>query len=202
MRVRWLLAAMTGGLPSLVRCDIGFSLPFQSETIEAITCMRVLQHQDEPGRSYPRHRQLLSEVSRVLSAGGLLIVNTITHDQLRDGVLWGELIKLAVNRIRARFASIPVLCAMADECGLDVVTVEAFGEATIQNDEYFDYRSIRSQRFRDGDSHFSLLATEELAAMLSRLDEMEATGAIAPYLAKRERLRRNLGQSTFLVARK
>ena len=58
-------------------------------------------------------------------------MNTITHDQLRQGVWWGELIELDVNRMRARFASIPALCAMANECGLDVVTVEAFGEATI-----------------------------------------------------------------------
>ena len=61
MRVRWLLATMTGGLPSLVRCDIGFSLPFQSETIEAITCIQVLHHLDEPGHNYPQHRQLMSE---------------------------------------------------------------------------------------------------------------------------------------------
>lgn len=129
-------------------------------------------------------------------------MNTITHDQLRDGVWWGELIEPAVERMSTRVASIPALSATANRWGLDVVRVETFHESTIQNDEYFDYRSIRSRRFRDGDSHFSLLAAEELATALDRLDEMEATGEIDAYLAKRERLRRNLGQSTFLVAKK
>ena len=191
-----------GGHPGLVQCDIGFSLPFQSETLDVVTCIQVLHHLDEPGHNYLRHRQLMSEVSRVLSRGGLLIVNTITHDQLRDGVWWGELIEPAVVRMSTRFASIPALCAMADAWGLEVVRVERSCEATIQSDEYSDCRSIRSKRFRDGDPHFSLLSAEELAAALARLDEMEAAGAIDTYLAEREQLRRDLGQSTFLVAKK
>ena len=90
---------------------------------------------------------------------------------------------------------------MAEECGLNIIAIDSYRETT-QNEEYLDYRSIRSQRFRDGDSHFSLLSAEELQFALSRLGAMEASGAIGPYMEKRETLRYNLGQSTFLVAMK
>ena len=84
------LKRSAGGHLGLAQCDIGFRLPFQSETLDVVTCIQVLHHLDEPGHNYSRHWQLMSEVSRVLSRGGLLIVNTITHDQLRDGVWWAS----------------------------------------------------------------------------------------------------------------
>jgi ubiquinone/menaquinone biosynthesis C-methylase UbiE len=186
----------------LVNCDIGKGLPFRSETFDILTCMQVVHHLDFPGTGYPRHRCLFSEIHRVLVCGGLLILNTISHDQLRDGVWWGELIAPAVDRMIPRFSTISELSDMMASEGLDTITVEPFRDATTQNEEYFDYAAIRSQHFRNGDSHFSLLTPGELENALVRLDDLERSGAIHSYMKERDLLRRELGQSTFVVAKK
>ncbi|MBA2652354.1 MAG: hypothetical protein H0U73_08830 [Tatlockia sp.] len=65
-----------------------------------------------------------------------------------------------------------------------------------------DPNSLRKEAFRNGDSHFSLLTKAELDDVLLQLDELESSGKIMAYIQEREKLRDQLGQFTFFVARK
>jgi ubiquinone/menaquinone biosynthesis C-methylase UbiE len=189
------------GAEDLVRCDLA-ELPFLADRFDAIMCNQSLHHLDEPGTGFPNHRRFLSHARRVLRADGLLIINTITHEQLRDGVWWGELIKPAVDRMTDRFASVDALKEMSAEAGFQFLDAVVHITAVMQPRGYLDPGSLRSADFRSGDSHFSLLTEEELAAALARLGRMESDRSIHAYIAKREEARARIGQSIFVIAKK
>jgi ubiquinone/menaquinone biosynthesis C-methylase UbiE len=189
------------GAADLVRCDLA-ELPFRAGLFDAIMCNQSLHHLDEPGTGFPDHRRFLAHARRVLRTDGLLIINTITHEQLRDGVWWGELIKPAVDRMTERFASVDRLKEMSAEAGFQFLEAVVPITAVMQPEGYLDPRSLHSAEFRSGDSHFSLLTAEELEAALARLGRMESDGSIHAYICRREEARARLGQSIFVIARK
>jgi hypothetical protein len=101
-----------------------------------------------------------------------------------------------------RFATISDIENQLMVCGFDSVSTNVPTEAIIQSADYFDHTSLRRQAFRDGDSHFSLLTDEELKAVLTKLDLLEAQDTLQAYIATRDRLRREVGQFTYIVAQK
>jgi ubiquinone/menaquinone biosynthesis C-methylase UbiE len=183
----------------LVRCDLGH-LPFRPRVFDAILANQSLHHLDHPGTGFPNHRRFFERAARSLKPGGLVIVNTISHEQLRRGVWWADLIKPAIERMCGRFASLELLEEMMVEFGFRPGGRVVPRSGIMQPDAYLDHRSLRSASFRSGDSHFTLLTEGELAQTLAELDVLEASGAISGYIAEREEERKELGQSTFVFA--
>lgn len=186
---------------SAVRCDIS-ELPFSGELFDAIICNQSLHHLDQPEDDFANQQKFFEHAYRILKPEGLLIINTITHEQLHDGVWWGRLIKPAVERMTHRFTSAVKLDELLSKHNFEITNRVVPVDTIIQEEGYFNPESLRQQAFRNGDSHFSLLSEAELADVLRQLAELESSGAIGPYIEQREKLREQLGQFTFFVARK
>ena len=190
------------GPGAFVQGDMG-ALPFRAGVFDAVMCNQSLHHIDEPGTGFRNHRSFFRHANRSLKDGGLVIINTITHEQLHDGVWWGRLIRPAVERMTERFTADEQLAQMLDEAGF-ALTDRVVPLSTIIQDPvaYYDEGALHRKEFRDGDSHFSLLTEAELAAVLAEVDRMRAAGELAAYIAERDRLRQRIGQFTYFVARK
>lgn len=190
-----------GGTYNLLECDIS-NLPLQEQQYDAVICNQSLHHLDQPGDNFKNQQQFFQHVKRVLKPGGLLIINTITHEQLRDGVWWGDLIKPAVDRMTHRFTSAEKLHELLAANDFEITNRVVPVDTIIQEEGYFDSNSLRSEAFRNGDSHFSLLTIEELNGVLSKLDDLQSDKSIDAYIQERDKLRLQYGQFTFFVARK
>jgi ubiquinone/menaquinone biosynthesis C-methylase UbiE len=190
------------GGAAFVQGDMG-ALPFRAGVFDAVMCNQSLHHIDEPGSGFRNHRSFLRHANRALKDGGLVIVNTITHEQLHDGVWWGKLIAPAVERMTGRFASDQQLGDMLEEAGFRL-TDRVVPLSTIIQDPvaYYAGESLLTKEFRDGDSHFSLLTPGELEGVLAEVRHMRDSGTLAAYIAERDRLRQRIGQFTYFVARK
>jgi len=183
---------------NLLRCDIT-KLPFRDGSLDVVICNQSLHHLDEPGNNFKHLAEFLRQAARSLQPDGLLLINTITHQQLHDGVWWGDLIKPAVERMKLRFTTDEQLAALLAQAGLTMTNRVVALDTIIQQHGYFDPGSLFDKTFRDGDSHFSLLTPDELAGMLQQLEKMREHGELEAYIHERDRLRRDIGQFTYYV---
>ncbi|UYA59661.1 hypothetical protein NAL19_1466 [Pectobacterium sp. F1-1] len=187
-----------GQQANLLRCDIT-KLPFRDNSLDVVICNQSLHHLDEPGRQFKNLAEFLRQAARSLKPDGILLINTITHQQLHDGVWWGDLIKPAVERMKLRFTTDEQLETLLKQAGLMVTNRVVALDTIIQQRGYFDQNSLFDKTFRDGDSHFSLLTPDELTEMLCHLEKMRKRGELETYIRDRDRLRRDIGQFTYYV---
>jgi len=185
----------------LLRCDIT-RLPFRDNALDVIICNQSLHHLDEPGNQFRNLAEFLRQAERSLKPDGLLLINTITHQQLHDGVWWGDLIKAAVEKMKPRFTTDEQLAALLDRAGLAITNRVVALDTLIQQEGYFDQNALLDKSFRDGDSHFSLLTPAELDEVLNKVRQMRDRGELAAYISERDRLRKEIGQFTYYVIRK
>lgn len=185
----------------LLRCDIT-RLPFRDNALDVIICNQSLHHLDEPGSHFSNLAEFLLQAVRSLKPDGLLLINTITHQQLHDGVWWGDLIKAAVEKMKPRFTTDEQLTALLDRAGLTITNRVVALDTIIQHEGYFDQNALLDKSFRDGDSHFSLLTPGELDEVLNKVRQMRDRGELAAYISERDRLRKEIGQFTYYVIRK
>jgi ubiquinone/menaquinone biosynthesis C-methylase UbiE len=185
----------------LIRCDIS-ELPFKENYFDAIMCNQSLHHLDDANTNFKNHQQFFVHAYKVLKPNGLLIINTITHEQLEDGVWWGELIKPAVDKMKHRFLSDNQLMNLLNKFGYVSPEKIVPTSTIIQHNGYFDPDSLYKKEFRDGDSHFSLLSTDELNEVLNKLTTLKEGGEINEYISTRDKIRQRIGQFCYIIARK
>lgn len=183
-------------------------LPFADETFDGIVCNQVLHHLD-PGESddadaegFPNVRSFFREAFRVLRPNGILVINTSSHEQHRDGFWWAALIPAAIDRMVPRFPSIDRLKNISHQTGFVGVETAVPFEEVLQGKQYLDAAGPLNAAWRAGDSSWSLTTDEELAHATSNVTSMLDDGSMDAFMEERERLRARIGQTTFLVARK
>ena len=86
--------------------------------------------------------------------------------------------------------------------GFDVVLTLADLHGVLQGTSYLDTHGLLLREWRAGDSTWLLASEAELAAAQDRVETMHQQETIDQFLARREDLRRKIGQSTFLCGRK
>lgn len=185
----------------LVRCDIS-DLPFKDNCFDAVICNQSLHHLDDEDTDFKNHQKFFAHTFKVLKQNGLLIINTITHEQLEDGVWWGKLIKPAVDRMKKRFIPSDYLINLLNKFGFKSIDKVVPISTIIQEKGYFDPNSLNTKEFRDGDSHFSLLTPDELSNMLNHLNTLINNGEIKEYIESRDLLRQKIGQFCYIIAKK
>lgn len=184
-----------------------FALPFAGETFQAALYNQVVHHFDSAGDchdpgAFPMLRQALAETFRILAPGGVVLLNHMTQQQLREGHWWSVLIPDGVARMAARYIALPALRTLLSGSGFE------YGGAVVPLDEvlqakgYFDTRGPLDADWRRGDSTWTLATGEELQTGLERLRELHESGEIDAWMAERERLRHQVGQTVFVWARK
>ncbi len=183
-------------------------LPFAAETFEGITCNQVLHHldrgdsDDAESDDFPNIQRFFREAFRVLRTHGVLIINTSSDQQCRDGFWWAPLIPAAIDRMSERFPSIDRLENKFQQTGfVDFETVVLFDEV-LQGENYLDATGPLSAAWRAGDSSWSLTTEQELSLALDYVRSMLTDGNMDVFLEEREQRRARIGQTTFLIARK
>jgi len=183
-------------------------LPFADETFDGIICNQVLHHLD-PGESddadstgFPNVRRFFREAFRVLRPHGVLVINTSSHQQHRDGFWWAALIPAAIDRMLPRFPSIDRLENIFQQTGFVGFETAVPLAEVLQGEQYLDPAGPLSAAWRAGDSTWSLTTEEELAQALDTVTAKLEDGSMAAFLEEREQRRAKIGQTTFLVARK
>jgi SAM-dependent methyltransferase len=179
------------------------ALPFDDDSFDAVMTNQVLHHiGDEQGGDWPEHRRVFAEYARVLRPGGVLVVNTSSTEQLRDGFWYYDLIPQAADVLRRRYAPLSVLADLAEANGLTVTGQFVPIDAVLQGPSYFDGAGPLSEAWRRGDSSWSLVDDAEMAAMAEQVTTRRDRGELDAYVAETDARRRSIGQVTFVVARR
>ncbi|MEN8216971.1 MAG: class I SAM-dependent methyltransferase [Pseudomonadota bacterium] len=179
-------------------------LPYHDETFDGMMSNQVLHHlvaASSPENFEPVHK-LIKEAQRILRPQGVLVFNTSSHPQLYDGFWWADLIPEAVGKIAKRFPPIEIMTSMLKEVGFHKVGIVVPVDAVLQGENYLDPMGPLKKDFRDGDSTWSLATDEELERAFERVQTLNKKDSMAQYLDTREKLRKNIGQTTFIFAYK
>jgi SAM-dependent methyltransferase len=179
------------------------ALPFEDASFDAVMTNQVLHHLgDRAGSGWPEHGRAFAEYSRVLRPGGLLVVHTCSHEQIRHGFWAFSFVPEATDEMCRRYAPLEVLEALAEDHGLAPAGRFVPVHSTIQGDSYFDPEAPLSAEWRRADSTWSLASDDELEAMVATLTDLRQQGELGARMAELDARRPAIGQVTFVASRK
>ena len=177
------------------------ALPFENARFDAVMVNQVLHHlPDSPSDGWPLLRRVLGEFARVLRPGGVVSINTCSHEQLRRGWWYAALIPDAVEEMCLRHADTEVLNGLLAEAGLVPRGRFVPSDAVMQGDAYFNGRGPLDPAWRRGDSLWSVVPESELASALDRIRTLDEAGALDAFVAGQDRMRPSVGQIGFHYA--
>lgn len=143
-------------------------LPFGDNVFDVVVLNQVLPHISDI-RVHNKTKyisQMLVEFSRILKPGGVLSINTCTHDQL-SAVWYNNAMPEACEMLKFRTPDIDELKVLIESSGF---TDFSFTKDTqpLQGNNYWRYDLCFTEGYRSGDAIWSLVRDEEYAkAMMS-----------------------------------
>jgi len=177
------------------------ALPFADETFDAAMINQVLHHiEDGADPSFPAHATVIAEMHRVLRPGGVLVVNICTHEQLREGYWYYDLVPQAREACIRCHVPAERLQAMLSEAGFLLRDPEAVLDTVMQGEAYFDPTGPLREDWRKGDSFWALANEQQIAQAETQLRDMQAAGTLDAWFRKRDDRRKGVGQFTFFSA--
>ena len=193
---------------SAVKHDrIGFTqgsisqLPFETQSVDGVMMNQVLHHlPDQAEDGWPLHHQVLKECARVLRPGGVLIINSCTHEQLEKGFWFYELIPNARTAVMRKIIPEKELDALM--CGVGLTLNDRLVEldGVLQGESYFDAEAVLDYAWRKGDSIWTLASDQELRTALTQVTELAAKNQLQSFMQRYDADRPALGQTSFSVA--
>ena len=191
----------TPGCPVALH-EVGIdALPFEDGCFDAVMVNQVLHYlPDSPNDGWPLLRRVLGEFARVLRPGGVAVINTCSHEQLRRGWWFASLVPEAVETIRRRHADTEVLKGLLAEAGLIPRGRFVPSDAVMQGGAYFDGRGPLDPAWRRGDSLWSMVSESELERALDRIRALDEAGTLEAFFAEHDCMRPSVGQVGFHCA--
>ncbi len=179
------------------------NLPFEAARFDAVMFNQVLHHLESGQESgFGGHRTALAEAHRVLRSGGVVIVNCTSHEQLRHGYWYLHLIPTALRTLCSRCIPAAKLEAMLSEIGFAVEGRFVPLDGVLQGAAYFDAEGPLKPEWRKAESSWALAPEQEIDAAEAKIRELRKSGDLDTYLAEHDAKRRQVGQTTYFVARK
>ena len=177
------------------------ALPFADGTLDAAMINQVLHHlEDGADPAFPAHAAVIAEMHRLLRPGGVLVINTCSHEQLRDGFWYYDLVPEARDASIRRHVPAERLEAMLADAGFRLRPPEAPLDAVMQGDSYFDPTGPLDESWRKGDSFWALASPEQITDAEKKLRDMQAAGTLEDWFKERDERRKAVGQFTFFAA--
>ena len=179
------------------------TLPLSGATFDAIMFNQVLHHLGDSAQTgWARYRRVFSECARILKPGGILIVNSCSHEQLEHGFWSYSFIPEALEKVKRFLPAEAVLKEVLSDAGLTSVDREVPYAGVLQGEQFFDIRGILDPTWRDGDSIWSLVPETNLHAVLTEVNQLLQLGKMDEFMRYADRPRRLVGQTTFTIAQK
>ena len=115
------------------------ALPLPDESVDAVMTNQVLHHlPDDESSSWPKHRKVFQEFSRVLKPGGSLIVNSSSHQQLEHGFWFYRFIPKALLAIKKRSVDLDMLSELLQRSGFTNTHNKVPLKAVLQGEALFN----------------------------------------------------------------
>jgi ubiquinone/menaquinone biosynthesis C-methylase UbiE len=188
------------GKAALLRGSI-LALPLGDASVDAVMFNQVLHHlEDGEDPGYGGHAKAIGEAHRVLRPGGVLVINICSHEQLRHGFWYYDLIPQALRAALARSAPLGYLAETLQANGFTSAGRVVPLDAVMQGPAYFKPLGPLDAAWRDGDSIWALSPEPETNEALEHLRALDAEGTIQAYVTERDAERATYGQFTFLAA--
>lgn len=182
-------------------------LPVADESVEVAMVNQVLHHlgdteDDDADVGWGGHRAAIAELARTLRPGGVLVINTCSQRQLREAYWYYALIPQGADALRRRYAPLDEVEAAMVAAGLQPTGRFVPTAHVLQGPSYFNGRAPLEPSWRNGDSAWSLTEDAELEAALERVRSLAEAGELDAFVAEHDQRRPDLGQLTFVAARK
>jgi ubiquinone/menaquinone biosynthesis C-methylase UbiE len=179
------------------------TLPLADAAVDAIMLNQVLHHLGDSAQTgWARWRQVFSECARILKPGGVLIVNSCSHEQLERGFWFNSFIPETLEKVKRLFPVETVLKEVLCDAGFTSIDREIPYAAVLQGERYFDTGGILDPTWRNGDSIWSLVPETTLHAVLAEVRQLLQLGQMEKFIRHADRQRRLVGQTTFTIAQR
>ena len=179
------------------------SLPFNNNFADAILVNQVLHHLPDNSKLFwLEHRKVFKEFFRVLKSRGCLIINSCSHKQLKQGFWYYHLIPKALNSILDKTINLSTLVEILKSEGFSNINQKIPFNLTLQGNKYFNKNGILDQKWRSGDSIWSLVSEDTLSKIISKISELKEKKSLESLIQEYDKNRLSCGQITFTFARK
>ena len=176
-------------------------LPCETHRVDGVMMNQVLHHlPDQAEDGWPLHHQVLKECARVLRPGGVLIINSCTHEQLEKGFWFYELIPNARTAVIRKIIPEKELDTLMCGVGLTLNGRMVDFDGVLQGESYFDAEAVLDYAWRKGDSIWTLASDHELQTALTQIAELSANNQLQAFMHRYDADRPALGQTSFSVA--
>ncbi len=179
------------------------ALPLGVESVDAVMVNQVLHHLgDDSGAGWASTRRVVEELARVTRPGGVLIINTCSHEQLRHGWWYAALMPRVVEEMCERHIPLDELARMLTAGGFVVRGRFVPLDAAIQGTHYRDGLGPTRESWRRGDSFWAEEQDRELERITACIRELHDNGELDAFVERHDVRRPHIGQVTFLVAKR
>ena len=179
------------------------ALPIDAQSVDAIMVNQVLHHiADDPDTHWPGHQRVFAEFARVLRPGGMIVINSCSHAQLRSGFWFYQLIPNAIERICRRTCDPTVIAELLQAVGFSQTRHAVDPQIVMQDASYFSAQGVFDPNWRSGDSIWALATPDELQAALEEAAQLGEAGELDSFMRHHDAKRQSIGQLTFSSAQR
>lgn len=179
------------------------ALPIDAQSVDAIMVNQVLHHiADDPDTHWPGHQRVFAEFARVLKPGGMIVINSCSHVQLRSGFWFYQLIPNAIERICRRTCDPTVIAELLQAVGFSQTRHAVNPQIVMQDASYFSAQGVFDPNWRSGDSIWALATPDELQVALEEAAQLGEAGELDSFMRHHDAKRQSVGQLTFSSAQR